>query len=189
MKKSKKVVKLKKDVKVESLKLDFGCGANLREGFEGVDFYEPNAKYKVDLFNFPFPWKDGSVNEINCSHFIEHIPREKRWKFFEECYRILEVGGKITIAVPNWKSERAWGDMTHEFPPVTAMMFWYLNQKWREANKLTYGPYDIKCNFDFTAGANGIYPQFAQRSHETQVFVTTHYFETYADMWAILVKI
>ena len=56
------------------LKLDLGCGQNVREGFEGVDLYGDKAKHKVDLFKFPWPFKDGSVDEINCSHFMEHIP-------------------------------------------------------------------------------------------------------------------
>jgi ubiquinone/menaquinone biosynthesis C-methylase UbiE len=170
------------------VKLDFGAGNNCREGFESVDLYLPGAKYQIDLTSFPFPWPDESVEEINCSHFLEHIPKEKRWPFFEECYRILKPEGKMHINVPNWKSERAYGDMTHEWPPVSTMMFWYLNKNWREQNKLTYGPYDIKCNFDVNAGPSGIVPQFAQRSYDAQVFVTTHYMESYMDMWVILTK-
>ena len=170
------------------MKLDLGCGENCREGFEGVDLYAPSAKHQVDLFKFPYPWEDNSVEEINCSHFVEHIPADLRWPFFEEAYRILQPEGKMYVAVPNWKSERSYGDMTHLWPPVTAMAFWYLNKGWRDANKLTYGPYALKCDFDFQAGASGISPQFAQRSHETQVFASTFYCESYQDMWAVLTK-
>lgn len=56
------------------LKLDLGCGQNPREGFEGVDLYGEKAKHRVDLFRFPWPWADNSVDEINCSHFLEHVP-------------------------------------------------------------------------------------------------------------------
>ncbi len=56
------------------LKLDLACGQNPKEGFEGVDLYAANAKHRVDLFKFPFPWEDNSVSEIHCSHFIEHLP-------------------------------------------------------------------------------------------------------------------
>lgn len=170
------------------VKLDFGCGNNCREGFEGVDLYA-EAKHKVDLMAFPFPWESESVNEINCSHFIEHIPKEKRWPFFEECYRVLKPQGKMFILVPNWKSERAYGDMTHEWPPVTAMTFYYLNKAWRESNKLTYGPYDIKCDFEFQAGPTGLAQNIVNRSYEAQVFATTHYMESYGDMWSTLTKL
>lgn len=56
------------------VKLDLACGQTPREGFEGVDFYAPNAKHKVDLFKFPFPWATASVDELHCSHFLEHLP-------------------------------------------------------------------------------------------------------------------
>ena len=56
------------------LKLDLGCGQNPKEGFDGVDLYGEKAKHKVDLFKFPWPFEDASVEEINCSHFLEHVP-------------------------------------------------------------------------------------------------------------------
>lgn len=56
------------------IRLDLACGQSPKEGFEGVDLYAPNAKHRLDLFKFPWPWADGSVDEIHCSHFIEHIP-------------------------------------------------------------------------------------------------------------------
>lgn len=57
-----------------SLKLDLACGQSPREGFEGVDYFAPNAKHQVDLFKYPWPWADSSVDELQASHFIEHIP-------------------------------------------------------------------------------------------------------------------
>ncbi len=57
-----------------AVKLDFGCGNTPKDGFEGVDLHGDKAKHRVDLFKFPFPWGDNSVDEIWCSHFVEHIP-------------------------------------------------------------------------------------------------------------------
>lgn len=57
-----------------AVKLDLGCGQNPKEGFEGVDLYGDKAKHKVDLFKFPWPFADDSVDEIFASHFLEHIP-------------------------------------------------------------------------------------------------------------------
>lgn len=57
----------------QSVKLDLACGQNVREGFEGVDLLAPGTR-KIDLLKFPWPIADSSVDELNCSHFIEHIP-------------------------------------------------------------------------------------------------------------------
>jgi len=58
----------------DMLKLDLGCGQNPKEGFEGVDLYGDKARHKIDLFKFPWPFLDESVDEIHASHFLEHIP-------------------------------------------------------------------------------------------------------------------
>lgn len=180
-------MKLKKAKVIQPLKLDFGAGRNPQPGFKSVDLYA-EADIKADLFKFPLPWKDGTVDEIHASHFVEHIPREKRWPFFVECWRIMKLDASMRILVPSWKSERAYGDMTHEWPPVTAMSFFYLNKNWREQNKLTYGQYALKCNFDHQAGPAGMSQAFADRNQETQMFACTHYLEGYLDMWVNLVK-
>lgn len=170
------------------LKLDFGAGRNPVAGYKSVDLYAPEADFKVDLFKFPLPWKNETVDEIHASHFVEHIPQDKRWPFFEECWRILKPEGKMNIVVPNWKSERSYGDMTHQWPPVTAFFFFYLNKAWRDANKLTYGAYDLKCNFEHQAGPAGIDNEFASRSHEVQMFALVRYHESYQDMWCCLTR-
>lgn len=59
------------------VKLDLGCGKKPREGFEGVDLISNESTHKVDLFKFPFPWADESVDQIHTSHFIEHIPNRE----------------------------------------------------------------------------------------------------------------
>jgi len=56
------------------LKLDLGAGQSPREGFEGVDLHAAETKHRVDLFKFPFPWEDDSVDELHSSHFVEHLP-------------------------------------------------------------------------------------------------------------------
>ncbi|MDP3768183.1 MAG: hypothetical protein Q8S13_09220 [Dehalococcoidia bacterium] len=56
------------------MKLDLAGGNTPQEGFESVDLYAPQARHRVDLFRFPYPWDDASVAALHCSHFIEHIP-------------------------------------------------------------------------------------------------------------------
>jgi hypothetical protein len=56
-------------------KLDLACGQSPRAGFDGVDIF-PGAQHVVDLQQYPWPFEDESVLELNCSHYIEHIPME-----------------------------------------------------------------------------------------------------------------
>ena len=144
------------------VKLDLGCGQNLKPGFEGVDLYSKEAKHKFDLFRFPWPLKDSSVDELYSSHFIEHIPmvfvckkhgfenlpcegaQDLFFAFFDEAYRVLKPGGKFELVCPSCRSERAFWDPTHRrFLAQTT--FFYLSDIWRKANKLDH--YNVKCNF------------------------------------------
>ena len=149
-----------------SIKLDFGCGQNPKEGFEGVDLYSDKAKHKVDLFKFPLPFADDSVEEIHCSHFLEHIParemetrdlvfsgsdgaeaflgQDMLFAFMDECYRILKPDCWMHIVVPSGRSNRAFWDPTHRrfFMQET---FLYFAREWRKMNGLEH--YRVKCNF------------------------------------------
>jgi hypothetical protein len=157
------------------VRLDLACGQRPREGFEGVDLYAPGAR-KVDLLRFPWPWSDGSVDELNCSHFVEHIParnidqwdvrdcsegepdscwteRLERWRgvdmlfaFFDEAHRVLKPGGKLHVVVPALQSVRAFQDPTHR-RFIPAELFFYLNADWRKAQGLDH--YRVRANFAF----------------------------------------
>lgn len=142
-----------KQVKGPGLKLDLGCGNNKREGFLGVDLVKTDATdYVHDLFRFPWPFGDGEVAELHCSHFFEHVPALLRPKFMDECYRVLVPGGQMQVIVPYYSSMRAIQDFTHEWPPIAESSFLYFNKGWRDQNKLVHGHYAMKCDFDFVYG-------------------------------------
>jgi SAM-dependent methyltransferase len=62
---------------MEKLKLDLACGQNKVEGFKGVDRVAlEGVDYVVDLQEYPWPFEDNSVDEIYCSHYIEHIKHD-----------------------------------------------------------------------------------------------------------------
>lgn len=130
------------------LRLDLGCGPNPKEGFVGVDKTSfGNEKIQiVDLIarhdkfvtgdsNLKrWPWQDESVEEIHSSHFIEHLTNLngawERVHFFNECYRVMKVGSKMTLIFPHWCSNRYYGDPTHK-EPFSEMGFYYLSRDWR----------------------------------------------------------
>lgn len=170
------------------LKLDLGCGEHKKEGFTGVD----RSKLKgvdqvVDLSKYPWPWKDGSVEEVHCSHFFEHIPGMQRPRFMDELYRVLVKGAKATIIVPYGNSDRAVQDYTHQWPPVVAESFLYFNKEWRTKNGLTHGDYAMKCDFDFGYGF-ALDASIATRNNDTQQFALRHYQNAASDLQVTLTK-
>ena len=149
------------------IKLDLGCGLNPREGFEGVDLYGDKAKHKVDLFKFPWPFVDNSVDEIACSHLLEHIPArevEERdlsgddksylgadmlFAFMDECWRIMKVGAWMNVVIPSGRSDRAFWDPTHR-RFLMQVTFLYFAEGWRIINGLEH--YRVSCNFGADVG-------------------------------------
>ena len=94
-------------------KLDLGCGMAKQLGFIGVDRIAFDGVDVIhDLEIFPWPFKDESVDEVFCSHYIEHTP--DMIKFMDEMYRILKVGGKAQITAPYYANMRCWQDPTHK---------------------------------------------------------------------------
>src|SRR5260370_12816703 len=47
------------------------------------------------------PYADGSVSVIYSSHMVEHLDQTEARRFMQECYRALESGGTLRIAVPD----------------------------------------------------------------------------------------
>jgi hypothetical protein len=120
------------------LKLNLGCGFHKREGFLNVDQYagcEPDAV--VDLENFPWPWDEGSVDEVMMCHVLEHLGETNAIFFgiIGELYRVCRAGSRITITVPHPRHDDFLIDPTH-VRPVAAEAFAMLSQancrKWAE---------------------------------------------------------
>lgn len=172
------------------LRLDLGCGNTPRDGFEGVDIAGDKAKHKVDLFRFPWPWEDNSVEEIHASHFLEHIParevedrdyngcgvafagkehnrflgQDMLFAFMDEAWRVLKPGGFMHVIVPHLRSDRAFQDPTHRRFFCEATFFYF----WAEWRKLNVPQYPVRCNFE-ALGINSTIPhEIGLRTPEVQ---------------------
>lgn len=175
------------------LKLDFGCGPHKREGFLGVDQTAfVGVDQVVDLRHAPWPWGDGSVAEAHASHFLEHLTATERMTFANELYRVLIPGGTCQIVVPHWASCRAYGDPTHQWPPVSEFWFFYLNKEWRAANAPHTEPPTLpegfNCHFAATWGYT-LRADLGVRNQEWQQFAVANYKEVCQDLVATLVKV
>ncbi len=84
------------------LKLNLGCGHDIREGFINCDLYNDKAEMKFDSIKLPFD--DNSVDEIMAYHVIEHFPYNKIWKALGEWNRALKHGGRLHLETPDFLS-------------------------------------------------------------------------------------
>ena len=86
----------------ELVKLNFGGGSKRIEGFENVDALDWNGITDMiwDLTEVPYVFIKEPVNEIIAMELLEHISWRDTEKVLKEWYRILEIGGKISIQVP-----------------------------------------------------------------------------------------
>ena len=170
------------------LRVNLACGQTKEVGWTGVDFVKtPVTDIVHDLFKFPWPFKDESVDEVFCSHFFEHIPGMIRGKWMDELYRIMKPEAKATFFMPYFQSARSMQDFTHAWPPVGAQSFLYFNKEWRNQNKLTHGHYDLKCDFDFTYGYL-MQNDFAAKHEEARNFGVRHYWDVVNDIQVVLEK-
>lgn len=167
------------------LKLDIGCGKNKKAGFIGVDVRAFDGVDTVADLRQPWPWADGSVEEVNCSHFLEHLTAQERIHFANELFRVLKVGGKAVITTPHFGSVRAYGDLTHQWPPVVSFWYLYLNKAWRETNAPHNDQY--VCDFDHGYGF-GLHPMVQARNQDYQNYAVIHLLEGAQDLVVTLTK-
>ena len=174
------------------MKVDFGCGSKKREGFVGVDRIAfTGVDHVCAIGQEVLPFDDGSVEEAYASHFVEHLTAPERTQFVNELHRVLAPGGKATIIVPHWNSNRAYGDPTHQWPPVSEMWFYYLDRGWRAANAphtdAEHVADGFACDFHATWGY-ALHPALASRNPEYQQYAVANFKEAIQDMHATLTK-
>lgn len=95
-------------------RLDIGAGAKREDGWETMDIspvYAPDFQH--DLTRFPWPFDDGTFEEVRCWHVLEHIDRQHLIPVMNEMHRILVGWGEAEIEVPVFPHWKAIADPTH----------------------------------------------------------------------------
>lgn len=93
----------------KGLKLNIGSFTVMIPGFMNIDILDLSKYAKEKGFNFQqvdvrkgIPFEDSSVEQINCSHLLEHFEIETEGKpFLRECRRVLKQNGILRIGVPD----------------------------------------------------------------------------------------
>ena len=168
------------------VRLNIGCGRDVKEGWLNVDCLALAPDVCVWNLTNRWPVGDGEVEEIMASHVIEHFDSGQRSWVMNEAHRALRPGGKMTVIVPSWASGRAYGDPTHQWPPVSEMWFYYLSREWREANAPHVNSM-LSCDFTATWGY-ATHQALAGRNPEYVQHAVNWWKEAAQDIHATLTK-
>jgi SAM-dependent methyltransferase len=97
----------------DPLRLNLGCGRDIRDGWVNVDSYElPGVDVVCDLDDHPkLPYDDNTVDEVYASHLIEHLWRPL--PLLEELWRITKPDARAVFRCPYGSSDDADEDPTH----------------------------------------------------------------------------
>lgn len=98
------------------MKLNLGCGNDVKEGYVNVDICNPKGLdiIVIDLNKFPYPFEDDTFDEVYASHIIEHL--NDFHKTIMEIHRISKPNAKITIKSPFFANTKYFGDPSHKIP-------------------------------------------------------------------------
>lgn len=89
--------------------LNLGCGDNYKEGYINADFFYhfkfwkksiKKQEWQLDL-RYPLNCNDNYFDGIFSEHTLEHIYPDDAKKLLQELYRVLKVGGRVRITVPD----------------------------------------------------------------------------------------
>ncbi|OGJ15853.1 hypothetical protein A3K73_01660 [Candidatus Pacearchaeota archaeon RBG_13_36_9] len=92
--------------------LNFGCGPDVREGWENVDLQKGKGITKNFDFNkFPYPLKKDHYDFIYIANVLEHLekPREVLFELWKACKK----NAIIQITAPYYNNKGAYDDLTH----------------------------------------------------------------------------
>lgn len=114
--------------------LNLGCGFAKYPAKNVVNLdAEPcsNADVIWDLSKTPLPFESESFDAIIANHILEHVPHW--WDCFEDCARILKVGGELEIWVPGDGADSQLGFRDH-INTINQCSFWGTYKTYRNPN-------------------------------------------------------
>jgi SAM-dependent methyltransferase len=148
------------------LRLNLGCGRDIRQGWVNIDCAPlPGVDHVVDFDGKPvLPFDDDTVARSEGSHVIEHL--SDPLPFMEELWRVTEPGGLASFRCPYGSSDDADEDPTH-VRRMFAGSWGYFGQPhyWR-------ADYGFRGDWQPVAVTLSLFPEFAEFTDaELQVMV------------------
>ena len=92
----------------KGLKLNLGCGGDIRPDWINLDLKLDDAAEADGFFNYDLrrgiPLPDGCCSHIYSSHFFEHLTNQQGQALMRECLRVLEEGSVMRTVLPNYRN-------------------------------------------------------------------------------------
>jgi len=112
------------DVERKPIRLNLGCGNDIKKGYINVDRYNNTGKVDLSADLGSLPFKDGYLDEIYTAHVFEHIGINDMYATVEEWKRVLSPNGDLILRLPNLEHEvNIWLNASDE-------------QKWQEVPRI-----------------------------------------------------
>lgn len=137
------------------MRLNLGCGEDIRDGWVNVDLFQDPRVVRADLDRTHWAWwADGAAQEILARHIFEHV--ESAPHFMAQCWRVLAPGGRLEIETPHWMSRDAYTDPTHRrFPTEHTFDYWVPGTFLRENHGAAYKRQGIAFTYAKPPWVNG----------------------------------
>jgi predicted SAM-dependent methyltransferase len=98
----------------KGLKIQLGCGQDVRSGWVNIDLdlhhsltrkatALPDAVFINHDLRTGLPLDNNSCDYIYSSHFLEHLEYKQGFNLLRECHRALTDGGVFRIALPDYR--------------------------------------------------------------------------------------
>ena len=95
------------------MKLNLGCGRDIRKGYVNTDLIEVTGIDEVfDMNFFPYPFKDSIFEEIICNGVLDYLENPDR--VMKEIWRIAKPKAKIELSVGHFSSLAQYNQLTNK---------------------------------------------------------------------------
>ena len=86
-------------------RLNVGCGMSPLADWTNLDADPDRADADIyaDALEYLEGCDDGQYDDIYAGHFLEHLDRNAATAFLAECYRVLALGGRLGMVVPDMR--------------------------------------------------------------------------------------
>lgn len=86
-----------------NIHLHLGCGTKKLKGWVNIDSVESVNPDLLHDITKPLPFEELSVDEILAEDLLEHFDKYMRFVVVYEWVRLLKIGGKLNVQVPDFK--------------------------------------------------------------------------------------